>query len=134
MRVYDILVGEFHVYYAGFFDPGFGYADSGGKGSRAVLEVPEKIYGTGIGSSHQRQTLALAKQFNPLGSNSRPQEAPSSSGAALSTMSRRVTMPTGARSDPTTMARDGPNSTSMRTAYLMFISVGTVSTGLDMTS
>jgi dCTP deaminase len=39
MRAYDILVGEFRVHYAGFFDPGFGYADSGGKGSRAVLEV-----------------------------------------------------------------------------------------------
>jgi len=89
MRAYDILVGEFRVHYAGFFDPGFGYADSGGKGSRAVLEVrshevpfvledgqvvgrlvyerltevPNKIYGTGIGSSYQRQTLALAKQF-----------------------------------------------------------------------
>ena len=89
MRAYDILVGEFRVHYAGFFDPGFGYADSGGKGSRAVLEVrshevpfvledgqvvgrlvyerltevPDKIYGTGIGSSYQRQTLALAKQF-----------------------------------------------------------------------
>ena len=89
MRAYDTLVGEFRVHYAGFFDPGFGYADSGGKGSRAVLEVrshevpfvledgqvvgrlvyerltevPDKIYGAGIGSSYQRQTLALAKQF-----------------------------------------------------------------------
>ena len=93
MRAYDILVGEFRVHYAGFFDPGFGYADSGGKGSRAVLEVrshevpfvledgqvvgrlvyerltevPDKIYGTGIGSSYQRQTLALAKQFKRPG-------------------------------------------------------------------
>ena len=38
MRAYDILVGEFRVHYAGFFDPGFGY-EAGGKGSRAVLEV-----------------------------------------------------------------------------------------------
>ena len=93
MRAYDILVGEFRVHYAGFFDPGFGYADSGGKGSRAVLEVrshevpfvledgqvvgrlvyerltevPDKVYGTGIGSSYQRQTLALAKQFKRPG-------------------------------------------------------------------
>jgi dCTP deaminase len=89
MRAYDILVGEFRVHYAGFFDPGFGYAESGGKGSRAVLEVrshevpfvledgqvvgrlvyerltevPDKVYGTSIGSSYQRQALALAKQF-----------------------------------------------------------------------
>ena len=27
------------VHYAGFFDPGFGYAGAGGKGARAVLEV-----------------------------------------------------------------------------------------------
>ena len=93
MRAYDILVGEFRVHYAGFFDPGFGYADSGGKGSRAVLEVrshevpfvledgqvvgrlvyerltevPDKVYGTGIGSSYQPQTLALAKQFKRPG-------------------------------------------------------------------
>jgi len=89
MRAYDTLVGEFRVHYAGFFDPGFGYAESGGAGSRAVLEVrshevpfmlddgqvvgrlvyerltevPDKLYGTGIGSSYQRQGLALAKQF-----------------------------------------------------------------------
>src|SRR4029434_7141200 len=35
----DPLVGEFRVHYAGFFDPGFGYAGAGGKGARAVLEV-----------------------------------------------------------------------------------------------
>ena len=89
MRAYDILVGEFRVHYAGFFDPGFGYADGGGTGSRAVLEVrshevpfvledgqvvgrlvyerltevPDKIYGSTIGSSYQSQGLALAKQF-----------------------------------------------------------------------
>ena len=89
MRAYDILVGEFRVHYAGFFDPGFGYAGSEGTGSRAVLEVrshevpfilrdgqvvgrlvyerltemPDKIYGARIGSSYQRQGLALAKQF-----------------------------------------------------------------------
>src|SRR5712672_3403595 len=39
MVPFDPLVGEFRVHYAGFFDPGFGYAGAGGKGSRAVLEV-----------------------------------------------------------------------------------------------
>lgn len=89
MRPYDTRVGEFRVHYAGFFDPGFGYAEAGGTGSRAVLEirsfevpfvlrdgqlvarlvyerltaVPDKLYGVGIGSSYQRQGLALAKQF-----------------------------------------------------------------------
>jgi dCTP deaminase len=89
MRPYDTRVGEFRVHYAGFFDPGFGHAGAGGTGSRAVLEirsfevpfvlrdgqlvgrlvyerltqVPDKLYGAGIGSSYQRQGLALAKQF-----------------------------------------------------------------------
>jgi dCTP deaminase len=89
MRAYDTQVGEFRVHYAGFFDPGFGYADCDGTGSRAVLEirsfevpfvlrdgqlvgrlvyerltgVPDKLYGPTIGSSYQRQGLALAKQF-----------------------------------------------------------------------
>jgi dCTP deaminase len=89
MRPYDTRVGEFRVHYAGFFDPGFGFADAGGGGSRAVLEirsfevpfalrdgqligrlvyepltaVPDKLYGSGIGSSYQRQGLRLAKQF-----------------------------------------------------------------------
>jgi dCTP deaminase len=89
MRPYDTRVGEFRVHYAGFFDPGFGFADTGGSGSRAVLEirsfevpfalrhgqlvgrlvyerltsVPDKLYGAGIGSSYQRQGLVLAKQF-----------------------------------------------------------------------
>ena len=89
MRPYDTRVGEFRVHYAGFFDPGFGYAATGGSGSRAVLEIrsfevpfvlrdgqlvarlvyepltaePDKLYGVDIGSSYQRQGLALAKQF-----------------------------------------------------------------------
>lgn len=89
MRAYDTRVGEFRVHYAGFFDPGFGLAATGGTGSRAVLEIrsfevpfvlrdgqlvgrlvyermtetPDKLYGIGIGSSYQRQSLALAKQF-----------------------------------------------------------------------
>ncbi|MBL8666585.1 MAG: 2'-deoxycytidine 5'-triphosphate deaminase [Rhodospirillales bacterium] len=89
MRPYDTRVGEFRVHYAGFFDPGFGFAAAGGEGSRAVLEIrsfevpfalrhdqlvgrlvyerltapPERLYGSGIGSSYQRQGLQLAKQF-----------------------------------------------------------------------
>ena len=39
MTPFDPLVGEFRVHYAGFFDPGFGAAEAGGAGSRAVLEV-----------------------------------------------------------------------------------------------
>lgn len=93
MRAYDTRVGEFRVHYAGFFDPGFGDRATGGAGSRAVLEirsfdvpfalrdgqlvgrlvyerltaVPDKLYGAGIGSSYQRQGLALAKQFAASG-------------------------------------------------------------------
>ena len=87
MVAYDTLVGEFRVHYAGFFDPGFGHAENGG--TRAVLEVrshevpfvlddgqivgrliyerlldePDKLYGRDIGSSYQRQGLALSKHF-----------------------------------------------------------------------
>ena len=89
MVPFDPLVGEFRVHYAGFFDPGFGYAGAGGKGARAVLEVrsrevpfilehgqivgrlvyekmlakPEKLYGQGIGSNYQAQSLKLSKHF-----------------------------------------------------------------------
>ncbi len=89
MVPFDPLVGEFRVHYAGFFDPGFGYAGSGGKGARAVLEVrsrevpfilehgqivgrlvyermlarPTTLYGTGIGSNYQAQGLKLSKHF-----------------------------------------------------------------------
>jgi dCTP deaminase len=89
MLAYDTAMGEFRVHYAGFFDPGFGHADAGGEGTRAVLEVrshevpfvledgqrvgrlvyerliarPDRLYGAGIGSSYQRQGLALSKHF-----------------------------------------------------------------------
>ena len=89
MVPFDPLVGEFRVHYAGFFDPGFGYAGAGGRGSRAVLEVrsrevpfilehgqivgrlvyermlarPDTLYGTGIGSNYQAQGLKLSKHF-----------------------------------------------------------------------
>jgi dCTP deaminase len=92
MMAYDTFVGEFRVHYAGFFDPGFGAPESGGAGSRAVLEVrshevpfliehgqivgrlvyerliarPDKLYGTPIGSSYQSQGLALSKHFKPF--------------------------------------------------------------------
>ena len=39
MTPFDPLVGEFRVHYAGFFDPGFGAGEAGGRGARAVLEV-----------------------------------------------------------------------------------------------
>ena len=89
MAPYLAMVGEFRVHYAGFFDPGFGYAPSGGAGSRGVLEVrcheapfvlehgqvvgrlvyermatrPDTLYGTAMASNYQGQGLKLAKQF-----------------------------------------------------------------------
>ena len=89
MVPFDPLVGEFRVHYAGFFDPGFGHSESGGAGSRAVLEVrsheipfilehgqsvgrlvyermlerPRVLYGQGIGSHYQAQGLKLSKHF-----------------------------------------------------------------------
>ncbi len=89
MAPFLAMVGEFRVHYAGFFDPGFGYASAGGAGSRGVLEVrcheapfvledgqvvgrlvyermaerPETLYGREIASNYQGQGLKLAKQF-----------------------------------------------------------------------
>src|SRR6266704_3269025 len=89
MVPFDPLVGEFRVHYAGFFDPGFGYAGAGGRGARAVLEVrsrevpfilehgqivgrlvyermlerPKALYGERIGSNYQAQGLKLSKHF-----------------------------------------------------------------------
>src|SRR3954464_3736653 len=89
MVPFDPLVGEFRVHYAGFFDPGFGHSAAGGTGSRAVLEVrsrevpfllghgptigrllyermaerPDRLYGAGVGSNYQAQTLKLSKHF-----------------------------------------------------------------------
>jgi dCTP deaminase len=89
MVPFDPLVGEFRGHYAGFFDPGFGYAGAGGRGARAVLEVrsrevpfilehgqivgrlvyermlgrPKTLYGMGIGSNYQAQGLKLSKHF-----------------------------------------------------------------------
>ena len=37
MVPYDTMVGEFRVHYAGFFDPGFGFHNARGGGTKAVL-------------------------------------------------------------------------------------------------
>ncbi len=89
MEPFNALMGEFRVHYAGFFDPGFGMAETGGHGSRAVLEVrshkvpfiledgqmigrliyeplsepPAQLYGREIGSHYQAQALKLSKHF-----------------------------------------------------------------------
>jgi dCTP deaminase len=89
MTPFDPLVGEFRVHYAGFFDPGFGAAEAGGAGARAVLEVrshdvpfiledgqivgrlvyermaetPRALYGAGLKSNYQAQGLKLSKHF-----------------------------------------------------------------------
>ena len=89
MTPFDPLVGEFRVHYAGFFDPGFGAAEAGGLGARAVLEVrsrdvpfiledgqivgrlvyermserPARLYGAEAGSNYQAQGLKLSKHF-----------------------------------------------------------------------
>ncbi len=89
MVPFDPVVGDFRVHYAGFFDPGFGGAQAGGRRARAVLEVrsfevpftlehgqtigrlvferltevPDLLYGGGIGSNYQSQGLRLSKHF-----------------------------------------------------------------------
>ncbi len=89
MTPFDALVGEFRVHYAGFFDPGFGHAETGGAGARAVLEVrsrdvpfiiedgqivgrlvyermaerPASLYGAELRSNYQGQALKLSKHF-----------------------------------------------------------------------
>ena len=89
MAPYLAMVGEFRVHYAGFFDPGFGNIDAGGKGSRGVLEVrcheapfalehgqsvgrlvyekmseiPDILYGADLKSNYQGQGLKLSKHF-----------------------------------------------------------------------
>jgi dCTP deaminase len=89
MAPYMAMVGEFRVHYAGFFDPGFGWAPAGGAGSRGVLEVrcheapfvlehgqvvgrlvyermaavPDRLYGADLASNYQGQGLKLSKHF-----------------------------------------------------------------------
>ncbi len=91
MAPFNPLVGEFRVHYAGFFDPGFGCEEAGGKGGRGVLEVrshevpfvledgqiigrlvyerllerPDRLYGESMGSNYQAQGLKLSKHFMP---------------------------------------------------------------------
>ena len=88
MTPIDPAVGEFRVHYAGFFDPGFGTAETDSVGSKGVLEVrsheppflledgqtvarlvfqplterPARLYGEN-GSHYQRQGLKLSKHF-----------------------------------------------------------------------
>jgi dCTP deaminase len=92
MVPYHTRSGEYRVHYAGFFDPGFGWAERAA-GSRAVLEVrshevpfmlehgqrvgwlryermaarPDRTYGATMRSNYQNQGLALAKQFRSFG-------------------------------------------------------------------
>ena len=89
MVVYDAGAGEIRTHYAGFFDPGFGYGDGSVLGTKVVMEVrarevpflvydgqisfkvwfervrsrPARVYGVGLGSSYQHQTLSLSKHF-----------------------------------------------------------------------
>jgi dCTP deaminase len=89
MAPFDPLIGEYRVHYAGFFDPGFGYAEGEAPGAKAVLEVrsldipfiledgqivgrlvydrlteiPDQLYGDRIGSHYQAQGLKLSKHF-----------------------------------------------------------------------
>ena len=92
MLAYDPTAGELRTHYAGFFDPGFGYAvgrPGATHGSRAALEVrardvsfmvehrqpvcklafermaeePDVLYGEDIGSNYQGQLTMLSKHF-----------------------------------------------------------------------
>jgi dCTP deaminase len=90
MTAYDPTSGELRTHYAGFFDPGFGHSeDDSVKGSRAALEVrahdvpfmvehrqkvcklalermvepPNLIYGSDIGSAYQGQRVTLSRHF-----------------------------------------------------------------------
>ena len=90
MLPYDTSAGEFRAHYAGFFDPGFGYGESGEvKGTPAVLEVrpyeddlivrhrqpvckmayeklvarPDKLYGVGMRSNYAAQRGPRLSKF-----------------------------------------------------------------------
>jgi len=89
MVVNDARAGENRTHYAGIFDPGFGFGDGSVLGTKVVMEVrarevpflvydgqisfkvlferladtPARLYGMGLGSSYQHQTLTLSKQF-----------------------------------------------------------------------
>ena len=51
MVPFDPLVGEFRVHYAGFFDPGFGYAGAGGRGSRCARAKCRSFWSTARSSA-----------------------------------------------------------------------------------
>ena len=89
MVAYEAACGELRTHYAGFFDPGFGFGAGDVLGTKVVMEVrarevpfmvydgqtsfkvryerlaapPDRVYGVGLGSSYQHQTLTLSKQF-----------------------------------------------------------------------
>lgn len=90
MTAFDPTSGELRTHYAGFFDPGFGHdQETGLAGSRAALEVrahdvpfmiehgqrlckltfdrmleePDVLYGSELGSSYQGQEETLSKHF-----------------------------------------------------------------------
>lgn len=89
MVAYEAACGELRTHYAGFFDPGFGYANPSRKGTQVVLEVrphdvpfrihdgqtffkvvyekmrdiPMQLYGSALGSSYFQQGLTLSKHF-----------------------------------------------------------------------
>jgi dCTP deaminase len=90
MLAYDPTAGELRTHYAGFFDPGFGFSRTGEPGgSRAALEVrardvsfmvehgqpvcklafermveePDVLYGSDVGSNYQGQQTMLSKHF-----------------------------------------------------------------------
>lgn len=97
MVPFNPLVGEFRVHYAGFFDPGFGYAPGAEPSAHGVLEVrsrevpfilehgqiigrliferltdpPPYVYGEDLGSNYQRQGLKLSKHFKSVNRKSR---------------------------------------------------------------
>ena len=102
MVPFDPLVGEFRVHYAGFFDPGFGYAGAGGQGSRAVLEVRSRevpfilehgqivgrlvyekmtvtarrdVWPATVGSNYQAQGLKLKQAFPGVNPSLRAQRS-----------------------------------------------------------
>ena len=92
MVVYDAGAGEIRTHYAGFFDPGFGFGDGSVLGTKVVMEVrarevpfmvydgqisfkvwferlrgrPDRVYGVGLASSYQHQTLSLSKHFRRM--------------------------------------------------------------------
>ena len=72
MVPFDPLVGEFRVHYAGFFDPGFGYAGAGGKGARAVLEVRSREVPFILEHGADRRPAGLREDAGAAGQALRP--------------------------------------------------------------